>query len=118
MPSIPAIPSHQCYCILDFLYILFVPSLFFNLFLPNCFARDCHATYLEVTDYQVRKWLNRQASSRNFITRVGVRAVSGRRTERICLVWAYSHACSPITVISDGRKATEIELERKGKARE
>lgn len=46
--------------------VLFVPSLASNLFSPNRFARDHRSTHSEVTEYPVRKWINRQTGAVEF----------------------------------------------------
>jgi len=46
--------------------VLFVPSLASSLFSPNRFARDHRATHSEVTEYLIRKWVNRQMGAVEF----------------------------------------------------
>jgi hypothetical protein len=46
--------------------VLFVPSLAVNLFAANRFAEERRATHMEITDYPLRKWVNRHTRASEF----------------------------------------------------
>ena len=46
--------------------VLLMPSLTLNLFAANKYVRECRATHMEITDYPVRKWVNRHTGATEF----------------------------------------------------
>jgi transposase InsO family protein len=62
----------SCSFIIIIHHVLLVPSLESNLFSPNRFVRDHHATYTEVTEYPKHKWVNCQMGAVEFTTTISL----------------------------------------------